>query len=101
VQISDAIISPPTSTASLLEGGWRPLVPRSASLPGRIGKIIGFEDCYFESERVLCTQAFSGATVSTTIDDGESPPVSTELNGETGHNCKTLKEQYRADWFWS
>ncbi len=69
--------------------------PTKCVVPGQIGKILGFEDYYFESKCVLCTQAFLAAAVSTTVDDGEFPPGSTELNNETGHNCKMSKEQYR------
>ncbi len=62
---------------------------------GRIGQIIGYEDYYFESERVLCTRAFSVTAVLTTINDDELPPGSTELDEETGHNCKMTKTQYQ------
>lgn len=44
----------------------------------------------------LCTRTFSVATVSTTFNDGESPPGSTELNNETGHNCKMSTDQYQS-----
>jgi hypothetical protein len=43
---------------------------------------------YFEAERVLCTRTFSTPAVGTAVEDGESPPGSTELDGETGHDCK-------------
>ncbi len=69
--------------------------PTKCVVPGQIGQIIGYKDYYFESERVLCTRAFLVTAVSTTIDDGEFPPRSTELNEETGHNCKMTKIQYR------
>ena len=64
-------------------------------VPGQIGETIGYEDYYFESECVLCTRAFSVATVSTTIDDGKFPLGSTELDKEAGNNCKMMKDQYR------
>jgi hypothetical protein len=70
--------------------------PTKCIVPDLIGKILRFEGYYFKSEHVLCTRAFSVATVSTTVNDGEFPPGSTELDDETGHNCKMSKEQYRA-----
>ena len=69
--------------------------PTKSVVSGRIGQIIGYEDYYFESERVLCTRAFSVTAVSTTINDDEFPPGSTELDKETGHNCKMTKTQYQ------
>ena len=57
--------------------------------------VIGFNDYYFEAERVLCTRAFSTSAVGTTVNDGTSPPGSTELNDETGHNCKMPHSLYR------
>ncbi len=68
--------------------------PTKCVVPGRIGQIIGYKDFYFESERVLCIRAFLVTAVSSTIDDGEFPPRSTELDEETGHNCKMTKIQY-------
>ncbi len=37
---------------------------------------------------------FSITAVGTTVDDGESPPGSTELDDETGHNCKMPHNLY-------
>jgi hypothetical protein len=62
----------------------------------RVGTIIGYEDYYIHDERVLCTRAFSIAAVSTTIDDGASPPGSTELDDESGHNCRMSAETYKS-----
>ncbi len=45
---------------------------------GQISEVVGYEDYYFENERVLCTQTFSTFTVATTIDDGASSPGSTK-----------------------
>ncbi len=88
--------TPPTNVASFLFNGWMTTTrPTKCIVPGQIGQIIGYEDYYFEFERVLCTQAFSVTAISTTIDDGEFPPGSTELNKETGHNCKMTKIQYQ------
>jgi hypothetical protein len=70
--------------------------PTKCVAPGQIGKILGFEDCCFKSKHVLCIQAFLVAAVSTTVDNGESPPGSTELNDKTGNNCKMSKDQYQA-----
>ncbi len=79
----------PTNVNSFPPDGWLMTTrPTKCIVPGRIGEILGFEDYYFESERVLCTRAFSVATVSTTVNDGEFPPGSTELDDETGHNCR-------------
>jgi hypothetical protein len=38
---------------------------------------------------------FSTPAVGTTVNDGESPPGSTELDGETGHDCKMPHNLYR------
>jgi hypothetical protein len=59
-------------------------------------KVIGYKDYYFESEQVLCMQAFSTSAVATTIDNGAFPPGSTECNDDTGHNCKMPKALYKA-----
>ncbi len=47
------------------------------------------------SEGVICTRTFSTSAVGTTVDDGESPPGSTKLDDETGHNCKMPHNLYR------
>jgi hypothetical protein len=65
-----------------------------SGVPGRIGTIIGYEDYYLKNECVLCTRVFSVAAVATTIDNSASPLGSTELNNETGHNCKMSKDIY-------
>ena len=69
--------------------------PIACTVSGRIGGIIGFNDYYFEEERVLCTRAFSISAIGTTVDDGKSLPGSTELDDETGHNCKMPHDPYR------
>jgi hypothetical protein len=85
----------PTNVASFLSNGWMMTTcPTKCIVPGQIGQIIGYKDHYFESECVLCTRAFLVNAVSTTIDDGKFPPGSTELDEETGHNCKMTKIQY-------
>jgi hypothetical protein len=58
--------------------------PTTCVVPGRIGTVIGYEDYYIHEERVLCTRAFLVAAVATTVDDGASPPGSTELDDEAG-----------------
>ena len=68
--------------------------PTKCVVPGLIGIIIGSEDYYDTDEHVLCTRAFSTAAIATTVDDGASPHGSTELDDETGHNCKMLREIY-------
>jgi hypothetical protein len=80
--------SPNNVNAFPSEGWMTQTRPIACTIPGRIGDIFGFNNNYFEAERVLCTQAISTSTVGTTVDDGESPPGSTELDDETGHNCK-------------
>jgi hypothetical protein len=60
--------------------------PIRAIMPGRVNDIIGFDDDYFLHECVLCTHAFSISAVARTINDGASPPRSTELDDETRHN---------------
>jgi hypothetical protein len=87
---------PPTNVNSFLFDRWMTAThPTKCLVLGGIGKILRFEDYYFESMCVLCTQAFSVADVSTTVNDCESPPGSTELNNQTGHNSKMLVDQYR------
>ncbi len=86
----------PTNVTSFPFNGWMTTTrPTKCVVPGRIGQIISYEDYYFESERVLCTRAFLVTAVLTTIDDGEFLPGSTELNEETGNNCKMTKIQYQ------
>ena len=68
--------------------------PIACTIYGRTGDIIGFNDYYFEVEQVLCTHVFSISAIGTTVDDGESPLGSTELNDETGHNCKMPHNLY-------
>jgi hypothetical protein len=70
--------------------------PVKCVFSGQIGKVIGYEDYYFENERVLCMRAFSTSAVATTIDDDASPPGSTEHDDDTGHNCKIPKALYKA-----
>ncbi len=79
----------PTNFNTFPSEGWMTRTrPIACTIPGRIGDIIGFNDYYFKAERVLCTQVFSMSTVGTTVNDGKSPPESTKLKDETGHNCK-------------
>jgi hypothetical protein len=40
-------------------------------------------------------QSFSTSAVATTINNGAFPPGSTELNGNTGHNCKSPKALHK------
>jgi hypothetical protein len=61
-----------------------------------MGKIIGFEDYYFENKHILCMRAFSVAAVISMINDGTSPTGSTKLDDETGHNCKMLSTLYKS-----
>jgi hypothetical protein len=68
--------------------------PIKCVVPGRIRIILGYKDYYFVNKKVLCTSAFSSAAVLSTIDDGATPPGSTELNNEMGQNCKLMKEQH-------
>jgi hypothetical protein len=87
----------PTNVNSFPVDIWMTITPPTTSIVlGQIGKILGYESYYFEFKCVLCTQAFLVAAVSTTVEDGESPPGSTELNNKTGHNCRMSKEQYRS-----
>jgi hypothetical protein len=75
--------------------GMKTTRPTTSIVPGRISKILGYKDYYFEFKHILCTRAFLVAAISTTVDDGESPTGSTKLDNETGHNFKMTKEQYR------
>jgi hypothetical protein len=87
--------SPTNVNAFPLEGWMTQTRPIACTVSGCIGDIIGFNDYYFEAKRVLCTRAFSTSAVGTTVDDGESPPRSTKLDDETGHNCKMPHNLYR------
>jgi hypothetical protein len=85
----------PANIASFLTKGWLSTTrPTKCIVPGHIDDIIGYKDYYIKNEHVLCTRAFSIAAVATTIDDGAYPPGSTELDDETGHNCKMSRRLY-------
>ena len=57
---------PPPNVNSFPFDGWMTTTrPTKCVVTGQIGKILRFEDYYFQSEPVLCTRAFSVATVST------------------------------------
>ena len=85
----------PTNVNAFPSEGWMTRTcPIACTISGRIGDVIGFNDYYFEAKRVLCTWAFSTSTVGTTVDDGKSPPGSTKLDDETGHNCKMPHSLY-------
>jgi hypothetical protein len=88
--------SPTNVDAFLTKGQTTKDRPVKCVFSGQIGKVIGCEDYYFENECVLCMRAFSTSVVATTIDDGASPPGSTELDYDTGHNCKIPKALYKA-----
>ena len=62
----------------------------------QIGEVICYEDYYFENERVLYTQDLFTSAVVTTINNSASPPSSTKLDDNTGHNCKMPKALYKA-----
>jgi hypothetical protein len=87
----------PTKVNSFPVKGWMMTTcPTMSVVPGHIDGILVYEDYYFKSEHVLCTQAFSVAAIPTTVDDGESPPGRTKHNNERGQNCRMTKEQYQA-----
>jgi hypothetical protein len=70
--------------------------PTKCVVSSRIGDIIGYDDYYFEIERILCTHIFSVADIATTINDDASPPGSTKFDDKTGHNCKMSRELYKS-----
>ena len=77
--------------------GWMSTTcPTVCVVPGQIGTIIGYEDYYIHKERILCTPVFSVAAVATTVNDVASPPGSTKLDDETGHNCKMSSKKYKS-----
>jgi hypothetical protein len=78
------------------EGWMSHTRPTKCVVPGRIGTVIGYKAYYVTDERVLCTRAFSTAAIATTVDDGASPQGSTELDDETGHNCRMPREIYNS-----
>ena len=86
----------PTNVNAFPSEGWMTRTrPIACTISGRTGDIISYNNYYFEAEQVLCTRAFSISAVGTAVDDGESPPGSTELDDETGHNCKMPHSLYR------
>jgi hypothetical protein len=86
----------PTNAANFPSEGWATKErPIRAVVPCRQNDIIGHEDYYFLHERVLCTHAFSTSAVASMINDGAYPPGSTELDDETGHNCRMPHKLYR------
>ncbi len=87
----------PTNVSNFPIEGWMSTThPTKCVISDRIGDIIGYENYYFENERILCTHVFSVAAIATTINDGASPPGSTKLDDETGHNCKMSHELYKS-----
>ena len=57
----------PTDVNDFLSDRWLTTTcPTKCIVPGQTGNIIGYKDYYFESEHVLCTQAFLVAAASTT-----------------------------------
>ena len=87
----------PVTVSHFPTNGWLSNTrPTACIVSGRIGLVIGFEDYYIHEERILCTRAFSVAAVTTTVDDGASPPGSTELDDEAGRNCKMSTERYKS-----
>ena len=59
-----------------------------ATISGRRETSIWYGDYYFHNELILCTWAFSISAITTNINNGASPPESTKLDDEMGHNCK-------------
>ena len=57
--------------------------------------IISYMHYYFHNERVLLTQAFASSTTATTVGDGGQPRGSTELDDETGHNCRMSNKEFQ------
>jgi len=87
----------PVNVSHFPTNGWLSNTrPTTCIVSGRIGLVIGFEDYYIHEERVQCTRAFSVAAVATTVDNGAFPPGSTELDDESGHNCKMSGEKYKS-----
>ncbi len=88
--------SPVTVSHFPTKGWMSSTCPTVCVVPGRVGTTIRYEDYYIHDERILCTRAFSVAAVATTVDDGASPPGSTKLDDESGHNCKMSSKKYRS-----
>jgi hypothetical protein len=87
----------PTNVSNFPIKGWMSTThPTKCVVSGRIGNIIGYDNFYFENECILCTRVFSVTAIASTIDNGASPPGSTELDDETGHNCKMSCELYKS-----
>jgi hypothetical protein len=57
--------------------------------------MISYKHYFFHDSHVLLTQAFAASTTSSTVGDGGLPRGSTELDEETGHNCKMTPEEFQ------
>ncbi len=89
------IISSPTNVDAFPTEEWvMSEHPICAIKPGCVSNIIGFNYYYFLHKCVFCTRAFSTSVVATTINFDASPPGSTELDDETGHNCQMPQALY-------
>jgi hypothetical protein len=87
----------PVTVSHFPTKGWMSNTrPTVCAVPGQVRTTIGYEDYYIHNERILCTRAFSVATVATTVDNGASPPGSTKLDDVSGHNWKMSSEKYRS-----
>ena len=57
--------------------------------------IILYKHYFFHDGWVLLTQAFTASTTASTVGDGGLPWGSTELDDETGHNCRMTHKEFQ------
>jgi hypothetical protein len=58
------------------------------------GMLISYAHFYFHIGHVLLTHAYTTSTTATTVGDGGNPRGSTELDDESGHNCRMSDEDH-------
>ena len=65
-----------------------------ATVMGFNGMIILYAHYYNHQDHVLLTQAYAMSTTATTVGDGGNPQGSTELDNESGHNCRMTDTKF-------
>jgi hypothetical protein len=55
---------------------------------GLNGMIISYAHYNFHQDPVLLTHAYAASMTATTVRDGGNPRRSTEIDDESGHNCR-------------
>ena len=90
------IPSPTNAANTPFDDGWHLCTKNYTSVvPGFIGENIGSDGFYMTGGSILQTNGWKTSATSSTIGDGGQPEGSTELDDDTGHNCKMSKERYK------